>query len=49
MTPTSYTAPISSSSLGRSFPNKFYFYSISSLKLQVKKTTLSYSKHSPSP
>ena len=29
-TPTSYTAPISSSSLGRSFPNKFFFYSISS-------------------
>ena len=46
---TSYTAPISSSSLGRSFPNKFFFYSISSLKLQAKKTTPSYSKPSPSP
>ena len=34
---TSYTAPISSSSLGRSFPNKFFFYSISSLKLQARR------------
>jgi len=47
--PASYTAPISSSSLGRSFPNKFFFYSISSLKLQAKKTTPSYYKPSPSP
>ena len=44
-----HTAPISSSSLGRSFPNKFFFYSISSLKLQAKKTIPSYSKPSPSP
>ena len=48
-TPTSYTAPISFSPLGRSFPNKFFFYSISSLKLQAKKMTPSYSKPSPSP
>ena len=48
-TPASYTTPISSSSLGRSFPNKFFFYSISSLKLQARKMTPSYSKPSPSP
>ena len=48
-TPTSYTAPISSSSLGRSFPNKFFFYSISCFKPQARKTTPSYSKPSPSP
>jgi len=47
--PTSYTAPISSSSLGRSFPNEFFFYSISSLKLQAKKMTPSYPKPSLSP
>ena len=48
-TPTSYTAPISSSSLGRIFPNEFFFYSISSFKPQARKTTPSYSKPSPSP
>ena len=41
--------PISSSSLGRSFPNEFFFYSISSFKPQARKTTPSYSKPSPSP
>ena len=46
-TPTSYTAPISSSSLGRSFPNEFFFYSISSFKPQARKMTLSYSKPPP--
>jgi len=49
MTPTSYTAPIYSSSLGRSFPNEFFFYSISSFKPQARKTNPSYSKPSPSP
>ena len=44
---TSYTAPISSSSLGRSFPDKFFFYSISSFKPQARKTTPSYSKPPP--
>ena len=47
--PTSYTTPISSSSLGRSFPNEFFFYSISSFKPQARKTNPSYSKPSPSP
>ena len=41
--------PIFSSSLGRSFPNEFSFYSISSFKPQARKTTPSYSKPSPSP
>ena len=48
-TPTSYTTPISSSSLGRSFPNEFFFYSISSFKPQARKTTPSSSKPSPPP
>ena len=41
--------PIFSSSLGRSFPNEFFFYSISSFKPQARKTNPSYSKPSPSP
>ena len=49
MTPASYTTPISSSSLGRSFPNELFFNSISSDKLQAWKTTPSYPKPSPSP
>jgi len=49
MTPTSYTTLISSSSMGRSYPNEFFFYSISSFKTQARKTTPSYSKSSPSP